>query len=145
MCQVNLILLAAAWFGVCTGWTFDAEEDVQACRDLLTANLVTVYTDGERYIITNVLTGAYMTETQPSYLRGTRTQKLPKEVLMQMATNIEKTAGELPDDYNGAVSAEAPMADIMEALIQQAIVDGIIQQIYHAGLALICTSLAITA
>ena len=111
MIKYSLFIFVAC-FSIGSSWTYEAEDDVQACRDLLSANLVTVYADGERYILTNVLTGAYMASEQPTYLRGTRTQKLSKEALLRMALDLEKVAVERSDNYAGPISMTAPIEDV---------------------------------
>ena len=121
MNNTSMIIFSTMCIAAGYGWTYEAEDDVQACRDLLSANLVTVYADGDRYILTNVLTGAYIADEQPSYLRGTRTQKLSKEVLYRMAVNIEKIAGELPERHtsnNGEATCDD--ASVMNSFYQQA-------------------------
>ena len=97
------------------GWTYAAEDEVQACRDLLSSNLVTVYADGDRYIVTNVLTGAYMGDKQPVYVRGTRSQKVSKDALLRMARDLEEIADERPEYYTRSTSTESPTtSDVKE-------------------------------
>ena len=114
MSGIVAFVFLTAFVAVGHGWTYEAETDVQACRDLLTANMVTVYADGDRYILTNVLTGAYIADEQPTYLRGTRTQKLPKEALQRMARKLEEIAGEMPENYADQME---PTADDTPAII----------------------------
>ena len=135
MNNMSMIIFSTMCIAAGYGWTYEAENDIQACRDLLSANLVTVYADGDRYILTNVLTGAYIADEQPTYLRGTRTQKLSKEALFRMAVNIERLAGELPE-LHISNNDEATSDDV-------SIMNSVRRQAYHAVFILVCISVLI--
>ena len=128
MFQLGFYMLSMVCIVGIDGWTYEAENDVQACRDLLSSNLVIVFTDGDRYILTNVLTGAYMDDEQPVYVRGTRTQRISKNALSRIALLVEEVANERPEYYTHLANTESPIDTTVST------------QVFSIGLILMYTS-----
>ena len=85
--------------------TYEAEPEVQACFfELLSSNLVTVYADEGRFILTNALPDG---ETQPEYFRGIRTTKMSVAALTRMVTQLEAIASEKPEWYPRTTTPQA--------------------------------------
>lgn len=70
----GLIILPA----VIANWTYEAETEIEQCREVLTSNSVSVYASGGKYILTNYPMDGY---ADNSSVRGTYTMKLFPEEL----------------------------------------------------------------
>ena len=78
---------------IITGWTYEAETEVQQCRDALSSNGVSVYTTGLKYFLTNYPMDGYA-DNPP--IRGTHTLKVSPDILDQFAECIQQTLGQPP-------------------------------------------------
>ena len=106
---VRLVLLTMR---TAYAWTYAAESEVQACRDLLSSNMVQIYVNENIYILTNVLLDD---EEQPIYFRGTRTLKLSEDMLEKMATMLDQMALDKPPYYKASPKLGASSKNISTA------------------------------